>query len=68
MNRVIAAAALAAAAWGVKRWLDQRYVQIAPAQRNQTETWENEGGALSPHAAGTLSTHAAGLETSQVAR
>ena len=61
MNRVIAAAALAATVWGVKRWLDHRYVQIAPGARNPTETWENEGGALYPHAGGSL-------ETSQVAR
>ena len=61
MHRIIAAAALAAARWGLKRWLDHRYVQIGHAARNPTETWENEGGALSPHAGGSL-------ETSQVAR
>ena len=61
LNRVIAAAAVAATVWGVKRWLDHRYVQIASAARSPTETWENEGGALSPHAGGAL-------ETSQVAR
>ena len=48
MNRIIAAAALAAALWALKRWLDRRYVQIGHAARNPTETWENEGGALSP--------------------
>ena len=60
MNRIIAAAALMAAFWGLKRWLDHRYVQIGHAARNPTETWENEGGALPPHPAG--------FETSQVAR
>jgi hypothetical protein len=52
MNRIIAAAALTAALWGLKRWLDQRYVQIGHTKHNPTETWENEGGALSPHTTG----------------
>jgi hypothetical protein len=60
MNRIIAAATLATALWAVKRWLDHRYVQIGHTVRNPTETWENEGGALSPHAGS--------LDTSQVAR
>ena len=51
MHRIITAAALAAALWGLKRWLDHRYVQIGHTARNPTETWENEGGAVSatPH-------------------
>ena len=46
MNRIVAAAALAVGLWGLKRWLDQRYVRIPPTPHNPTETWENEGGAL----------------------
>lgn len=60
MKSIIAVAALGAAIWGLKRWLDRRYVQIGHTARNPTETWENEGGALHPHPAGP--------ETSQVPR
>lgn len=52
MHRIIAAAALAAAFWALKRWLDRRYAQIGHAARNPTETWENEGGALSANSPG----------------
>jgi hypothetical protein len=47
MNRIIAAAALTAALWALIRWLARRRVPIADATRDPTETWENEGGALS---------------------
>ena len=60
MKRIVTAAALAAAFWGFKRWLDYRYRRIAQSPRGDTESWENEGGALAPHPAG--------LETSQVPR
>jgi hypothetical protein len=59
MNRIVTVAALAAAFWAVKRWLDYRRARIASAPQ-ETECWENEGGALAPHPAG--------LETSQVPR
>jgi len=59
MNRIVTAAALAAAFWAFKRWLDYGRAQKAPAP-HATESWENEGGALAPHPAG--------LETSQVPR
>jgi hypothetical protein len=59
MKSIIAAAALGAALWGLKRWLDGRYAQIGHTV-HPTETWENEGGALPPHPAGH--------ETSQVPR
>ena len=59
MNRIVTVAALAAAFWAVKRWLDYRRARIATAP-HETECWENEGGALAPHPAG--------LETSQVPR
>ncbi len=59
MNRIVTAAALAAAFWAFKRWLDHRRAQKGPAPHS-TESWENEGGALAPHPAG--------LETSQVPR
>ena len=48
MHRIITLAALAAVLWGLKRWLDHRYVQIGHAARSPTETWENEGGAVAP--------------------
>jgi hypothetical protein len=48
MNRIIAAAALTAALWALKRWLARRRVPNAHATRDPTEAWENEGGALSP--------------------
>ena len=60
MKRIVAAAALAAAFWAIKRWLDHRYLRIASVTRDATENWENEGGALAPRPAG--------LETSQAAR
>jgi hypothetical protein len=59
MNRIVTTAALAAAFWAFKRWLDYRYRRSAALPR-ETESWENEGGALEPHPAG--------LETSQVPR
>jgi hypothetical protein len=46
MNRIIAAAALAAAVWGLARWLDRRYARLRKEPHNPTERWENEGGAL----------------------
>ncbi len=64
MQSLFRTAALAAATtlvtWAVRRWLDQRYARVAPPRRPSLETWENEGGALSPQ-------HGA-LETSQVPR
>lgn len=56
----LVAAATTFVTWGVRRWLDQRYARVAAPRRPPLETWENEGGALSPQ-------HAA-LETSQVPR
>ena len=46
MNRIVAAAALAVAIWGIKRWLDQLGARMPIAPHNPTETWENEGGAI----------------------
>jgi hypothetical protein len=46
MNRILAAAALAVALYGIKRWIGQRSTQIDQRHRNPTESWENEGGAL----------------------
>ena len=48
MHRIITAAALMGILWGLKRWLDHRYVQGEHAARHPTETWENEGGAVPP--------------------
>jgi len=59
MQRIIAAVVLAAALWGFKRWLDRRYVRIGHAARNPTETWENEGGSLSPDPRGRRPSRAA---------
>jgi hypothetical protein len=59
VKRVAAVAALAAAFWAAKQWIDHRR-QGAQSRRDETESWENEGGALAPHPAG--------LETSQVPR
>ena len=59
MNRIVTFAALAAAFIAFKRWLDYRHRRNAALPR-ETESWENEGGALAPHPAG--------LETSQVPR
>ncbi len=50
MNRIVAAAALTVAIWGIKRWLDQRSAQLPTAPHNPHETWENEGGTVSPAA------------------
>ena len=49
MNRIFAVVALATAVFGLKRWLDQRYLRVPQRPRNPTETWENEGGAVAPH-------------------
>ena len=57
MNRIIAAATLTVALWGLKRWLDRRYVRIPQAPHNPTETWENEGGALLSPAPAESSPH-----------
>ena len=51
MKGIIAAAVLAAIAWALKRWLDQRDGQAVGVAMKQTESWENEGGALAPPAA-----------------
>ena len=59
MRRVVTAAALAAALWAAKEWIRARREGVRP-KRDETESWENEGGALAPHPAG--------LETSQVPR
>ena len=58
MNRIVAAAALTMAIWGIKRWLDQRETRIARAPHNPTEAWENEGGAVSNPPAWTQSSQA----------
>ena len=60
MKRIVFAAALAAAFWGLQRWLDRGRRRAAQATLHPTESWENEGGALAPNPAG--------LETSQVPR
>ena len=60
MKRIFTAAATAAALWAFKRWLDDCRARTARPPRGETESWENEGGALAPHPAG--------LETSQVPR
>ena len=59
IKRVFTAAAVAGAFWAFKQWLDYRQARGQP-RRDETESWENEGGALAPHPAG--------LETSQVPR
>jgi len=56
---VCTAAAVAAALWAVRQWIGYRQSRVE-RPREETETWENEGGALAPHPAG--------LETSQVPR
>jgi hypothetical protein len=58
MNRIVAAAALIVAIWGIKRWLDQRSARIPIAPHNPHETWENEGGAVSNPPAWTQSSQA----------
>jgi hypothetical protein len=50
MNRIVTAAAIAVALWGLKRWLDQGRARSPIAQHSPTETWENEGGAVSSRA------------------
>ena len=52
MNRIITAAALTVALYGVKRWFDRRNFQLRVAPPNPTESWENEGGALPTRKAG----------------
>ena len=47
MNRIVAAAALTVAIWGIKRWLDKHSAPMPIAPHNPTETWENEGGTVS---------------------
>lgn len=59
MKRVATAAALAALLWAAREWINRRRQGRRP-KRDETESWENEGGALAPHPAG--------LETSQVPR
>ncbi|MEO8303274.1 MAG: hypothetical protein ABI724_04085 [Betaproteobacteria bacterium] len=49
MSRILAVAALATAIFGLKRWLDQRYLKVPQRPRNPAESWENEGGAVAPH-------------------
>jgi hypothetical protein len=56
---VFTAAAVAAAFWAVRQWIGYRQSH-GQRPREETESWENEGGALAPHPAG--------LETSQVPR
>jgi len=56
----VLAAATTIVTWAVRRWLDQRYARVAAPRRPPIESWENEGGALSPQLAA--------LETSQVPR
>ena len=60
MKRIVFAAVLAAALWGLQRWFDGGRRRSAQAKVPPTEFWENEGGALAPNPAG--------LETSQVPR
>ena len=55
MNRIITAAALTVALYGVKRWIDRRYLQARPALPNPTESWENEGGSLRSRKVGAQS-------------
>jgi hypothetical protein len=47
MNRIIAAAAVTLAVWGVTRWLGRWHARNRPEPHSPTERWENEGGALS---------------------
>ena len=60
MKRIVAAAAVAVAVWGIKHWYTYHRNRTSKAARHETESWENEGGALAPHPMG--------LETSQVPR
>ena len=50
MNRIIAAAAVAIAVWGLTRLLGRQFVRNHPEPHSPTERWENEGGALSSSA------------------
>jgi len=47
MNRIVSAAALTVALWGLARWLDRRYVREHADPNSPTERWENEGGPVS---------------------
>ena len=58
MNRIVAAAAITVAIWGITRWLEQRSARMPAAPHNPTETWENEGGAVSSPPAWTQSSQA----------
>jgi hypothetical protein len=60
MKRIVVAAAMAAAVWGLRRWIDYQRARMTRMPAHSTESWENEGGALEPHPAG--------IETSQVPR
>ena len=60
MKRIVAAAAVAVAVWGIKHWFDHYRRRAASSPHHDHESWENEGGALAPHPMG--------LETSQVPR
>ena len=60
MKRIVAAAAVAAALWGIKHWYDYHRRRSGRSPHHDTESWENEGGALAPHPMG--------IETSQVPR
>jgi hypothetical protein len=46
MNRIVAAAAVIIAIWGLKRLFDQPSARSPIAPHNPHETWENEGGAV----------------------
>lgn len=59
-KRLVTAAAMAAAVWALRRWIEYYRARTARLPAHPTESWENEGGALAPHPAG--------LETSQVPR
>jgi len=51
MNRIVSAAALTVALWGLARWLDRRYVREHADPNSDpnspTERRENEGGPVS---------------------
>jgi hypothetical protein len=60
MKRLVALAALAAVALVLKELFGLYQGRSRRLPRHETDSWENEGGALAPHAQG--------LETSQVPR
>ena len=60
MKRIVTAAAVAVTVWGIKHWYTYHRNRMSKPPRHETESWENEGGALAPHPMG--------LETSQVPR